>query len=406
MASQAPRENYLVHKASQTVSGSLEGLVVLDLTQMLAGPFCTMMLADHGADVIKIEPPIGDMSRPLGPYFPEDTELEYGGYFQSVNRNKRSITLDLKQADDKEVFLSMAKQADVVVENFRLGVMDRFGLSYDALKTTNPKLVYATIRGFGDPITADSPYKDWPAFDVIAQAMGGLMGITGPGEPMKAGPGVGDILPGVMLAFGILAACRHADRSGEGQFVDVAMYDAMLALCERIVYLHGYKGEVPTPTGNKHPLAAPFSIYAAKDGHVAIACPFDGQWQELVALMGQPALGKDPRFSTGTQRVGNVIALTEIIESWTRRLSKNEISTILGGKIPFGPVNNVADIFADSHNEMRALVAKVPLPGMDRHATMPNTPVRMNKTPGGVRERAPRLNEHCVEIFQQFGISR
>ena len=383
---------------------ALDGMVVLDLTQMLAGPFCTMMLADHGADVIKIEPPQGDMSRPLGPYFDDDTDRQYGGYFQSINRNKRGLVLDLKNENDKKVFLQLVAKADVLVENFRLGVMDRLGLSYQSLTAVNPKLVYATIRGFGDPITGDSPYKDWPAFDVIAQAMGGFMGITGPGEPMKAGPGIGDIFPGVMLAFGILAASRHVDRTGEGQFIDVAMYDAMLALCERIVYQHGYTGAVPTPTGNKHPMAAPFSIYPAKDGSVAIACPFDSQWQKLTELMGQPTLGDDPKFADIPSRIANVVELTSIINAWTSRFTKTELGRILGGEIPFGPVNNIADIFADPHVAERGMIAALELPGLANKAVMPDTPIRMEKTPGGAKRRAPRLNEHQSEIFKQFSI--
>lgn len=383
---------------------ALDGMVVLDLTQMLAGPFCTMMLADHGADVIKIEPPQGDMSRPLGPYFDDDTDRQYGGYFQSINRNKRGLVLDLKNENDKKVFLQLVAKADVLVENFRLGVMDRLGLSYQSLTAVNPKLVYATIRGFGDPITGDSPYKDWPAFDVIAQAMGGFMGITGPGEPMKAGPGIGDIFPGVMLAFGILAASRHVDRTGEGQFIDVAMYDAMLALCERIVYQHGYTGAVPTPTGNKHPMAAPFSIYPAKDGSVAIACPFDSQWQKLTEFMGQPTLGDDPKFADIPSRIANVAELTGIINAWTGRFTKTELGRILGGEIPFGPVNNIADIFADPHVAERGMIAALELPGLANKAVMPDTPIRMEKTPGGAKRRAPRLNEHQSEIFKQFSI--
>lgn len=385
-------------------SASLEGLIVLDLTQMLAGPFCTMMLADHGADVIKIEPPVGDMSRPLGPYFADDIHRQYGGYFQSINRNKRSLCLDLKQPADRAIFLQLVTKADVLVENFRLGVMDKFSLSYHHLKSHNPKLVYAAIRGFGDPITADSPYKDWPAFDVIAQAMGGFMGITGPGEPMKAGPGVGDILPGVMLAFGVLAAHRHAERSGDGQFIDVAMYDAMLALCERIVYQHGYTGLIPTPTGNKHPMAAPFSIFPVKDGHVAIACPFDAQWTILTGLMGRPELASAPQFNDVHQRTANVVELTDILNAWTSRFTKAEIAKVLGGKIPFGPVNDIADIFNDPHTKTRNLVAEIPLPGIEQPATVVNTPLRMEKTPGGVRQRAPLLDEHREEIFSQFGI--
>ena len=192
------------------MNGALEGIRVLDLTQVLAGPFCTMLLADHGADVIKIEAPQGDLTRSIGPFLADDTARRYSGYYQSVNRNKRGMVLDLKSERDRARFLAMVERVDVVAENFRVGVMDRLGLGYETLRARNPRLVYAAIRGFGDPRTGASPYAEWPAFDIVAQAMGGFLGITGPGVPMKAGPGIGDIVPGMLCAFGILAAVRHA----------------------------------------------------------------------------------------------------------------------------------------------------------------------------------------------------
>ena len=203
--------------------GALAGLRVVDLTQMLAGPFCTMLLADQGAEVIKVEPPGGDMTRRAAPYFADDEARHFGGYYQSINRNKKSISIDLKTADGKAIVRRLVKEADVLVENFRAGTMERLGLSYESLAELNPRLVYATVRGFGDPRTGASPYADWPAFDVVAQAMGGIMGITGPDRehPLKVGPGVGDIVPAMLLAVGVLAAVRHAERTGEGQFVDV-----------------------------------------------------------------------------------------------------------------------------------------------------------------------------------------
>ncbi len=200
------------------VSGALAGVKVVDLTQMLAGPYCTMLLADQGANVIKIEPVDGDPTRHFGPFPKDDTAHHFGGYFQSTNRNKKSIALDLKSAEGKALFLLLAKDADIVVENFRAGVMDRLGIGYEVLAADNPRLVYAAIRGFGDPRTGASPYVDRPAFDVVAQAMGGAMGITGPDAetPMKIGPGVGDIFPAALAAFGIMAALHHATRTGPG----------------------------------------------------------------------------------------------------------------------------------------------------------------------------------------------
>ena len=210
---------------SQVPGGALAGLRVVDLTQMLAGPYCSMLLADQGADVVKIEPPEGDLTRNLGPFLESDKARAFGGYYQSINRNKRSIVLDLKHDDGKAVLRQLAAEADVVIENYRVGVMERLELSYESLAAENPRLVYAAVRGFGDPRTGTSPYAEWPAFDVVAQAMGGIMGITGPDAetPMKIGPGVGDIVPAMLAAVGVLSAVYRAQKTGEGQFVDVAM---------------------------------------------------------------------------------------------------------------------------------------------------------------------------------------
>jgi len=384
--------------------GALDDLTVLDLTQVLAGPFCGMLLADHGANVIKIEPPAGDLSRAIGPFFDNDAERAYGGYFQSVNRNKRGIVLDLKSDAGRETFRAMAAKADVVLENFRVGVMDRFGLSYETLAADNPKLVYAAVRGFGDPRTGDSPLAEWPAFDIVAQAMSGFMAITGTEVPTKSGPGIGDIVPGLFAAFGILAAVRHADKTGEGQFLDIPMYDAMLALCERVIYQHAYTGAVPGFEGNRHPLVAPFSVYRAADGHVAIACPIDGQWRRLCELIGQPTLADDPDYGGVPERARHAVAIDRIINAWTESRTKAEIGAALGGHVPYGPVNDVADIFADPHVRAQGMLAELKLDDLDRCAVVANTPVRLQKTPGGVRVRAPRLGEHDNEVFAEFGV--
>ncbi|HEU5265197.1 MAG TPA: CoA transferase, partial [Jatrophihabitans sp.] len=272
-------------------SGPLAGLRVIDLTQVLSGPFCTMLLADLGADVIKIEPPDGDVARQWGPHPPDASG--YGGYFASVNRNKRSVCLDLKTAAGRDALLRLLADADVLVENFRVGVMDRLELSYELLHARFPRLVYAAIRGFGDPRTGASPYADWPAFDIVAQAMGGIMSVTGPdaAHPVKVGPGIGDVAPAMLAAFGILAAVRHAERTGEGQFVDVAMYDAVLALTERIVYQYSITGVSPVPQGNTHPLLCPYGAVRTATGFIALAAPSDRHWRELAEIVGRPELG-------------------------------------------------------------------------------------------------------------------
>jgi len=387
-------------------AGVLAGITVLDLTQVLAGPFCTMLLADHGANVIKIEPPSGDVTRGLGPFFADDVERRHGGYFHSVNRNKRSVVLDLKTARDQAIFRDLAAAADVVVENFRAGVMERLGLAWETLQARNPRLVYGALRGFGDPRTGASPYGDWPAFDIVAQAMSGFMSITGPGTPMKAGPGIGDILPGVMCAFGIVCAVRHAERSGRGQFLDVAMYDAMLALCERIVYQHSVLGEVPRPAGNDHPLVCPFSIYPAADGWIAIACALDAQWQELARIIGRRDLLEDPTLATNSERVRNAARLREAIAAWTATRGKQELAGVLGGRIPFGPVNDVADVFADPHVAARGMLASLALPDLAAQLKVAGVPIHFADTPGAVRGPGPALGEHTDAVLHEFGIAR
>jgi crotonobetainyl-CoA:carnitine CoA-transferase CaiB-like acyl-CoA transferase len=375
---------------------------------MLSGPYCTMLLADQGADVIKIEPFEGDTTRSHGPYRKDDPERRFGGYFQSVNRNKKSIVVNLKSPDGCEVVRRLARTVDVLVENFRPGVMDRLGLGYEALSALNPKLVYAAIRGFGDPRSGASPYTDWPAYDAVAQAMGGLMGLTGPDAetPLKIGPGIGDILPGTMTAFGILAALRHAERTGQGQFLDVAMYDAILALCERAIYQHSFAGVVPRPQGNSHPLFVPFGLFAARDGWVAIACPNDGFWHELARRMGRPELVDDERSALKVARARNRDFVNGIVTDWTRRHTKRELADILGGHVPFGPVNTVEDIFADAHVKARGMLAEVEHPGSDTPSVIAGTPIRLERTPGGVRHRAPYLGEHTAELLGALGYSR
>ena len=386
--------------------GSLHGLKVLDLTQMLAGPFCTMLLADQGADVVKVEPVSGDAIRTMGPDLPETLDSGFGGYFQSINRGKRSLVLDLKQPEGVEVLKVLAATADVLVENFRAGVMERLGLSYETLRERNPKLVYGAIRGFGDPRSGESPYNDWPAFDVVAQAMGGMMGVTGPDAetPLKVGPGVGDMVPAMFATIGILSAVRHAERTGEGQFVDVAMYDGMLALCERIVYQYSYGGVVPRPEGNAHPIFTPFGLFPAKDGWVSIACPLDHFWHTLAEAMDRPELAEDDRFADVAGRARHRDEVNGIVTAWTQARSKGEIGERLGGKVPFGPVNQIDDIVDDPHVAVRSMMAEVHHPGLDAPVRIANTPIRMSATQGGVRGRAPILGEHSVEVLGDWGI--
>ncbi|MSP42971.1 MAG: CoA transferase [Alphaproteobacteria bacterium] len=385
-------------------NGALKGLKVIDLTMMLAGPFATMLLGDQGATIIKIEPLDGDMTRTVN--LASGSGMPYGGYYQSINRNKLSMTVDLKSEAGKDVLRRLVRDADVLVENYRVGVMDRLGLSYESLAKINPRLVYAAVRGFGDPRTGKSPYADWPAFDVIAQAMGGIMGITGPdaNTPLKIGPGVGDIVPAMMLTIGILSAVRHASGTGQGQFVDVSMYDAVLALCERIVYQHSYDGAVPGPEGNSHPLLCPFGLFPARDGWVSVACPRDHFWVILTEAMGRPDLGADERYALNAARSARNNEVVGMVSDWTRTLTKHQLAECLGGKIPFGPVNNVADIFADPHTAVREMLPEVEQPGRGT-VRIAGTPIRMTRTQGGVARRGALLGEDTDKILRGAGYS-
>ena len=393
-------------------TGALDGVVVIDLTQMLSGPFAAMLLADQGARVIKIEPPGGDQTRKFGPFRAGQLMMAdggYGGYFASTNRNKESLVVDLKSPDGRAVIERLAAQADILIENFRSGVMERLGLGYESLAKINPRLVYGAIRGFGDARTGKSPYGEWPAYDVVAQAMGGIMGITSTvtgGQPTKIGPGVGDIVPAMQCAFGLVAALYRARGTGHGQFVDVAMVDGVLALCERIVFQHSIDEVVPGPEGNSHPLLCPYGLFQAKDGWVAIGCPHDEFWKLLARSIGLGEMADDPRYAVISERLKRRADVEGAVTAWTSARTKAEISAVLGGKVPFGPVQQVDEIFADPHTAARGLLATVELPGCPDHPlVIAGTAVKMTATPGGVRTRAPLTGEHTARVLGDFGFT-
>ena len=386
--------------------GALAGLRIIDLTQMLAGPYGTMMLADHGAEVIKVEPLGGDMTRGAGPYRQDDSRKALGGYFQSIDRNKQSVCLDLKSEAGRAALKALVKDADALTENFRAGVMERLGIGYEVLREINPRLVYGALRGFGDRRTGASPYADWPAFDVVAQAMGGVMAITGPNSatPTKVGPGVGDIVPGMMLAFGVLAAIHHARRTGEGQFVDVSMVDAVLAVCERTVWQHSILQQTPGPEGNHHPFLCPFGMFPAADGFITVAAQQDNFFQILCRAIDAAPLLADRRFASLRLRSENRHALIEALSAHTRRLSKTELMAKLGGRIPFGPVMNIAEIERDPHFAAREMIVEVEQPGA-APIRIAGVPVKMTRTPGGVHARAPLLGEHTRAQLRRAGLT-
>jgi crotonobetainyl-CoA:carnitine CoA-transferase CaiB-like acyl-CoA transferase len=387
-------------------SGPLQGLKVLDFTQALAGPFCTQQLSDLGAEVVKVEAlDGGDLTRGSGPFHEADTEHRYSGYFQSINRGKRSIAVDLKTPEGVALIKRLVPDFDVVVENFRVGVMDRLGLSYETLAALNPKLVYAAIRGFGDPRTGASPYVDWPAYDVVAQAMGGMMGITGlaGGTPIKIGPGVGDTVPALYAALGVVSAVLHARESGEGQFLDVAMTDAVLGVSERIVHQHSFGHQTPGPEGNHHPFLLPFGVYPAADGFVALACPGDAFFRGLVSALGAPQVLEEPAFANPKARAANRLAVIERLSALTAAFTKAELQRRLGGVVPFGPVMTIAEIAADPHFAARGMLAEIDIPGVPEPMRIAGQPIKFARTPSGVRGPAPDLGQDTAAVLREHG---
>lgn len=387
--------------------GSLHGIRVLELGQAVAAPFCSQLLADHGADVIKVEPPMGDVIRGVAPFAKNDASRVYGSLFQSCNRNKRSIVLDLKQDKAQEAFLEMVGQADAVIENFRAGVMEGFGLGYEVLAERNPRLVYTSIRGFGDPRSGSTDYTTWPCVDIVAQAFSGLMASTGPDEdnPTMVGGVIGDTIPGLFAAFATLAALWETRSSGRGQYVDVAMVDALLAISGTNALTYSYTGEVLKPQGSRLPTIAPFGRVEAKDGWVVLATPPGRYWNDFCTLIGRPELIDDARFSSHAARVQNSDAAYEVVESFTRERTKAELLELFGAKIPFGPVNDSQDVFNDDYFHAREMLPQVEQPGAG-HFSILGVPTKLLRTPGTVRHRAPLLGEHTDEILDGFGFSR
>ena len=383
-------------KGQSVKPGILEGIRVLDLSRMLSGPYSTMLLADHGAEVIKIESAEGDSSRRSGPFKDNDIKRDWSGYFISLNRNKKSISLDLKNAEDLVFLKKLIEISDVLVENFRPGVMKRLGLSFDEVSKVNPRIVYGSISGFGSEIFGESSYKNWPSYDVVAQAMGGLISLTGYDEktPLKVGPGIADIFSGTLLSFGLLASILKSRDTGRAQFVEVAMYDAIVSMCERAIYQYDFNKLIPKPEGNGHPLLAPFGVYTAKDGFIAIGIVEDSYWNVLKKIIGFDDLLNDLKYGTIALRAKNRNELNKQINLWTREFSKKELVNLLGGKVPFGPVNNVREIFEDKHIRERNMILEIEQPfGEAKKWKVAGNPVKFqgfhcsNLTP-------PTLGEH------------
>ncbi len=386
--------------------GPLVGLRIIDVTHAAAGPYGTMMLADLGAEVIKVEPPAGELVRFAGPYTLDDEDRAYGGRFANRNRNKRSIALDLEDPDDREVFLRLVETADGLLENMRAGVLDRLGVGWEVCHERNPRLVYAAVRGFGDPRTGESPRSDWPAYDAIAQAVGGFVSSTGPDEahPMRCGPTVGDYIPGLMAAFGLLAAVMHARETGEGQFVDVAMADGLMSMCETSQMMWTYMGSRMKPTGNTVEGVIPFGVYPTRDGHCAIAAPTDQHWRELCAAMGRDDLATDERTATARARRQHRDLVDGSITAWTGVTDTAAVVDALGGKVSVGPVMRPQDWVDDPHVAAREMLVEVDHPH-HRPTVQINCPIKFTATPSGIYRRPPLLDEDGPSLRAELGLT-
>jgi len=355
-----------------TRTGPLEDLTIIDCTRALAGPFGAGLLADLGARVIKVEPPMGDGYRNTPPFLPDHSApyedgtagTDFGAPFAAVNRNKRSVCLNLKDPEDKDVFLQLCDQADGIVENMRAGVMERLGLSYEVISARNPKIVYGCVRGFGDPRTGESPYADWPSL-----------------------------------------AIHHAQRSGTGQFLDVAMYDAMLAFQKSAVAQYDFTGK-PNPAGLQRAMTLyPFDLFPAKDGRISLAVAQPRHWDLLCAAMERGDMMTDSRCDTNAARLKNVDWVEAQIRQWTQAHTRAELMEKLDGNVPAGPVQNMGDIYSDPHVEARGMLETCAPGGDNPDIRLAANPIKFSATPTGLFQSPPTLGEHNAEVLAEFGIN-
>jgi len=380
-----------------TVSGPLSGVLVVDLTRVLAGPYCTMVLADLGARVIKIEAPgRGDDARAIGPFVGD-----HSAYFMSLNRGKESIALDLKNADDRGIFERLLARADVLVENFRPGAMERLGYGWNELRARFPRLIVASTSGFGQT----GPYAKRPAYDVVAQAMGGVMSITGQpgGKPTRVGTSIGDIAGGLFTAIGIQAALVERQRSKTGQRVDVSLLDSQVAILENAIARYSVTGEVPEPIGSRHPSIAPFDAFSTQDSFVVIAAGNDELFAKLCEAIGAPEWTEDERFRTNEQRNQNADALKVLIESaLSKRTTSEWLEVLQRAQLPCGPLNDIAQLIEDPQVISRNMVVSADA-GADGSLQMAGNPIKLSAHEDpATREAAPALDGDRRRILAEL----
>ena len=375
------------------MTGPLKGIRVLDLTRILAGPYATMILRDLGAEVVKIEQlGVGDEARDFGPF-----KNGFSLYFMSVNRGKKSVTLNLKSPRGKELFLELVKGSDILVENFRPGTMEKLGLDYESLKEHHPSLLYAACSGFGQT----GPYAMRGAYDMIIQGMGGIISITGEPDrpPVRVGTSIGDITSALFTAIGILSALRHRDQTGEGQLIDVGMLDCQVAILENAMVRYFSTGDIPRPLGRRHPAITPFEIFESADGYVVIAIGNNELWRKFCEHVDRPELIDDERFRTNALRTENHESLFPILaETMCRRTTDAWVEALEAIGVPCGPVNTVDKVVNDPQVLARDMIAEVQH-DMTGTVQIPGIPIKLSETPGQIDAPAPNLGEHTSEVL-------
>ena len=387
--------------------GALSHIRILDLSRVLAGPWCTQNLADLGADVVKVERPgIGDETRHWGPPFARDTlgrETTETAYFICINRNKRSITVDISQPEGQEIIRQLVKESDVLIENYKVGDLVKYGLDYAALKQIKPDLIYCSITGFGQT----GPYANRPGYDYIVQGMGGFMSVTGEsedfpgGSPQKAGVGIADLFTGMYASSAILAAVIHRDRTGEGQYIDMALLDSQVAMMANVASAYLCTDEVPHRWGNASPIIVPYQTFPTSDGWIIVAAGNDAQFRQFVRAGGEAHLADNPRYCENPQRVLHRTDLIPLLEAMTRQKTKAQwLSLLEDAKVPCGPINNLKEVFENAQVQARDLQITI---AHDTAGTMKlvASPIRMSQTPTEVRMAPPTLGQHTNQILRE-----
>lgn len=394
----------------QATPGALQGVRVLDLSRVLAGPWCTQTLADLGADVIKVERPgSGDDTRGWGPPFLKDRaghDTAEAAYYLGANRNKRSITIDIARPEGQDLVRRLADTCDVMIENFKVGDMARYGLDAASMRATRPRLVYCSVTGYGQ----DGPYRDRAGYDYAIQGLGGLMSVTGErddrpgGGPQKVGVAVADLFTGMYATVAILAALRHRDATGQGQAIDMALLDTQVAMLANLGANYLATRQAPKRAGNAHQNIVPYQVFEVADGHLILAVGNDGQFERFCAVAGRPALAQDPRFAKNADRVRHRETLVPLLAEVMRTRPRADwLAALEAAKVPCGPINDLQDVFADPQVRARGMTASVehPLAGP---IELVASPMKLSATPVAMRRPPPLLGEHTAEVLAEIGL--